>query len=96
MNNEQYLLNKLSEEANEIAMAASKAMQFGLDSDNNGNLPKTNRQSLFLEINDLLATVEMLNEECNFGYAPDSKSILDKKAKVHKYREISRNLGFVI
>ena len=46
MNNEQYLLNKLGEEGKEVGLVASKSMQFGLDSNDNGNLPKTNKEHL--------------------------------------------------
>lgn len=94
MNNEQYLLNKLGEESNEVAMIASKAMQFGLDSNNNGQLSLTNKEHLFKEINDFLATVELLNEECNLGFKPCVVAIGAKKDKVKMYRNISKKLGF--
>ena len=93
MNNEQYLLNKLGEEGKEVGLVASKSMQFGLDSNDNGNLPKTNKEHLFQELNDFLATIELLNEECNLGFTPCREAINAKKEKIKKYREISKKLG---
>lgn len=93
MNNEQYLLIKLDEECKEIGMVASKSMQFGLNSNDNGKLLITNKEHLFKEINDLLATIEMLNEECDLGFSPCKEAIAAKKEKIKKYRDISRNLG---
>lgn len=93
MNNEQYLLLKLDEECKEIGMVASKAMQFGLDSNDNGKLELTNKEHLFKEINDMLATIEMLNEECNLGFTPCKVAITEKKEKIKKYRDITRKLG---
>lgn len=94
MNNEQYLLNKLDEECKEVGMVASKAMQFGLDSNDNGNLTLTNKEHLFQEVNDLLATIELLNEECGLGFTPNRQAIEAKKVKINKYKEISKKLGF--
>lgn len=94
MNNEQYLLNKLDEECKEVGMVASKAMQFGLNSNYNGNLQMTNREHLFQELNDLLATIELLNEECGLGFVPNDCAIKDKKLKINKYKSISKTLGF--
>lgn len=94
MNNEQYLLNKLDEECKEVGMAASKAMQFGLTSNNNGKLPLTNKEHLFHELNDLLATIELLNEECDLGFEPNKEAIEAKKLKVKQYRNLSKHLGF--
>lgn len=95
MNNEQYLLLKLDEECKEVGIIANKSIQFGLDSDDNGNIPFTNKQRLFAELNDVLASIEMLNEECNLGFVPDRNAIENKKTKVKKYRNVSKELGNV-
>jgi len=93
MNNEQFLLNKLGEEGKEVGLVTSKSMQFGLDSNDNGNLPKTNKEHLFQELNDFMATIELLNEECGLGFTPCREAINAKKEKIKKYREISKQLG---
>lgn len=95
MNNEQYLLLKLGEEAKEIAIETDKAIQFGLESNNNGKLAQNNRERICSELNDLLASVELLNEQCGLGFAPDREAIEKKKEKVLKYQQISRDMGRV-
>lgn len=52
MNNLQFLLLKIGEEAKEIGLVADKTIQFGLDSNNSGQLPLNNKEHLFKEIND--------------------------------------------
>lgn len=94
MNNLQYLLIKLAEESAEIAKIALKTSQFGIHSQINGDAVN-NFQMTHNELNDLLAIVEMLNTECNFGYIPNEEAIAKKKAKVAYYRNISGQLGHV-
>lgn len=90
MDNEQYLLSKLAEEASEIAQIALKASQFGL---NEVYIDETNRKRIFNELNDLLGVVELMNHELEFGFTPDKKRIEDKAIKIHKYRFYSYELG---
>lgn len=94
MKNWQYLLLKLSEECNEVGQMASKNMHFGTEETQTGGV-QTNRERLHAEINDLLAIVELLNEEEGFDFTPDSDKIALKKEKVKFYREYSRSLGLV-
>ncbi len=94
MKNWQYLLLKLSEECNEVGQMASKNMHFGTEETQTGGF-QTNRERLHAEINDLLAIVELLNEEEGFDFSPDKDKIEHKKAKVKFYRDYSRSLGLV-
>lgn len=94
MKNWQYLLLKLSEECNEVGQMASKNMHFGTEETQTGGV-QTNRERLHAEINDLLAIVELLNEEEGFDFTPDPVSIALKKEKVKFYREYSQSLGLV-
>jgi len=94
MNKLQHLLLKLGEEAAEIIQIASKASQFGLDDVREGQ-QYTNRQLCHQEIDDILGVLNMLNEECGFGYEPNSESIAAKQVKVNKYLEYSKQLGLV-
>ncbi|MDD5149795.1 MAG: hypothetical protein PHC28_04855 [Flavobacterium sp.] len=94
MNKVQLLLHKLAEECCEVAQAASKASQFGLD----GIIPgtaTTNRERVNNELNDLIAIIEMLNSDCGLEYSYQSGDIALKKLKVEKYAIISEGLGFV-
>ncbi len=94
MKNWQYLLLKLSEECNEVGQMASKNMHFGTEETQTGGV-QTNRERLHAEINDLLAIVELLNEEEGFDFTPDPDKIARKKEKVKYFREYSRSLGLV-
>ena len=94
MNNLQYLLVKLAEEAGEVAKNSLKTTQFGINSVINGTAVN-NFKMTHSELDDLLAIVEMLNEECAFGYTPNEVAIARKKIKVDNYRKISTQLGHV-
>lgn len=94
MNNLQYLLNKLSQEAAELIQEATKASEFGLDNANPATR-EVNRAALHKELHDLLAVVDMLNREEDFGFEVCFEKLNAKLAKVTMFREISRHLGFV-
>lgn len=84
MTETEYLLVCLAEEASEIIKDVSKALRFGLDDvAPNGN---TNKQNLAMELTDLLAVYDLLEEDGTlkpFSYNPDL--IAAKKAKVMYY-----------
>ena len=90
MNRRQYLLCKLAEEASEIAQIALKTQQFGLDEVYE---KESNRVRCHGELNDLLAVVDMLNEEVDFGFVRDTSSRTDKEIKMRKYYDFSISLG---
>jgi NTP pyrophosphatase (non-canonical NTP hydrolase) len=90
----QLLLTKLAEEGSEIAQIALKTQQFGLDSKGPGQ-PLTNAEQVHSEIDDLMAAVEMLNEEFGLGYVPSRERIEAKKAKVNHFAAYSEQLGFI-
>lgn len=92
MNSTQHALLKLSEECNEVAQICSKIMQFGFDSEYDG---KTNRERLTEELNDILGAVLNLTLETDFRFTEDAYAKWAKVDKMARYREISKNLGFV-
>lgn len=94
MNRLQFLLIKLAEENNEVAQMALKTAQFGAH-EIRPNQPLTNFQRTHLELDDLMAIIEMLNEECGFAYTPNRKNIEDKKELVNHYARLSEQLGMV-
>lgn len=94
MNRLQYLLGKLAEEASEVSQIALKTQQFGLH-EVYSEQSFTNSERIHQEINDLMAIIEILNEEFKFGYGIDRGHITNKKIKVNKYYEYSRTLGEV-
>ena len=94
MKTEQYYLTKLAEECSEVAQIALKTQQFGMEESMPGQ-PFTNRERCHQEINDLLAIIQVLNENHAFGFEADQEAIAKKKTKVLKYLEYSTQLGEV-
>lgn len=94
MNQEQYLLVKIAEEAAEIAQIALKSAQFGLDEtyqdiDNKGRLYK--------ELDDLMCCVLALNNTIgtNFSYQINHENIRQKSIKLNEYSHYSAKLGCI-
>lgn len=93
MNHTQYLLLKLIEECGEVIVEAGKVMQFGYESGH----PKyegTNRERLHAELNDVAATIELLNG-CGLRYEFDREAVETKKVKVQHYRKVAQECGGV-
>jgi hypothetical protein len=95
MTNTEYMLVYLAEEcaeiaeqASKIAIRASKALRFGLDEVQAGEI-RDNSKRLYAELGELLAVAELA---ADLGIiTPDD--IDRKKEKVEKYKELSRRLG---
>ncbi len=90
MNTTEHLLVILMEECNELAQQASKALRFGLDEQR--DLPTSNRERMQAEWSDLRAVVEMLQAR-EIMLPANSNQIKNKKEKVLKYMNYSRELG---
>ena len=90
----QFLLLKLAEEAGEIVQIAAKTSQFGM-LEKYPEQPFTNAERCHQEINDLLAIIDMLNDEFNFGFVGDVYAMEMKKKKASKYLSYSVRLGMV-
>lgn len=90
----EYLMGVLGEEGSEISQMTSKNNRFGIHEIFPGQ-PLTNAERLHLEIDDLQAVVEMLNDEFNLGYEPSRERIEAKKAKVNKFYAYSQELGLI-
>lgn len=94
MNRQQYLLSKLAEEAAEVAQIALKTAQFGLD-EAQPEQRKTNAERCHDEIDDMLAIIEMLNDEFGFNFQSQMDRRWTKKDKVNKYAAYSAELGLL-
>ena len=100
MKRDDHLLVILSEEAHEISMAAgrigqaaSKALRFGM-ADGYPGTARTNRDDLVKEVNDLVATLEMLQESgVELPGLFDLDAINAKKAKVEQFLLHSQDKG---
>src|SRR3990172_8258796 len=94
MNRAQLLLGKLAEESAEVTQIALKTQQFGFD-EVCPDQCYTNAQRIHMELDDLFAIVEMLNDEYRFAYKKDRARIEAKKKRVWRYAEKSERLGTV-
>ena len=103
MNRQEHLLTILGEECSELHQEICKALRFGVNEQR--DLPTSNAQRMFKEFNDLLAMVEMVNEDIlsqpwnGITYTDkgilyrEEKFITAKKAKVEKYLLYSKECG---
>jgi hypothetical protein len=94
MNRLQLLLCKLAEESAEVTQITLKTQQFGLHESREGQYP-TNAERMHQELDDIQASIEMLNEEFGFCYVPNRERIEAKKLKVNKYADYAETLGMV-
>lgn len=95
----QFHLNKIAEEAVEVAQIALKAAHFGLTEKQPGN-PLNNAERIYGELNDLNAMVHRLGELSNGEFffdigAPDHVAIAKKLEKVAHFLAYSQSLGLV-
>jgi hypothetical protein len=94
MTEQEHLLVILAEECAEVSQRATKALRFGL-TDPKGTEPQQpfdNQTRLLIEINDLLAVIDMLFEEMEYKSELLQSS---KKEKVKKYLKLSEKLGLL-
>ena len=89
---DQYLLCKLAEEASEVAQRSLKAAYFGLEEEQCLGIG-TNRVRLIRELNDMLSSVDMLNNEYNFNFEPDTLHVEVNQEKINKYYMYAADLG---
>lgn len=98
MNRQEYLLAVLAEECAEVAQRATKALRFTLEEcePDTGKEESTNAMRIMEEFMDLLATMEMLQED---GSLPTMSTVATrlriqmKKTKVEKFMRYSKQLG---
>lgn len=86
-----YNLGLLTEECGEVVQVINKIRRFGLISNWDG---ETNKQKLFNEINDILAVVELLEQNFNIEIRDESR-IQEKKDKIAKFMVCSEQEGFL-
>ena len=94
MNKQEHLLTIFQEELLEVAKELSKIKRFGVHGmELNSQSALTNLQKLEQEWNDLLAVLEMIEEEGIFFLYRDDNKIAKKKEKVREFLEHSRMVG---
>lgn len=90
MNRREHLLVILGEECAEVIQDAAKALRFGLDEGR--DIEVTNAERLKTEVNQLLAVIEMLDEE-GVDLRDDFIVQRKKREKVEEYLEYSKQCG---
>lgn len=90
MNRTEMLLVIMSEECAEIQQDIAKALRFGLEGSKGAK--GTNKERIEKEFNQLLAVVEMLEEE-GIRLNSDADERYRKKRKIEEYMERSKELG---
>ena len=94
MNAVENLLVILAEDCVETAQRATKAVRFGVDEvQSEQNL--TNAERIIYEFNDIVAVLELLQEQGAIGNYIDRGAIDKKKMKIAKYTSYSVQLGIV-
>lgn len=94
MNLEQFYFAKLAEESAEVAQIALKTQQF-TQGEVRPCQPHSNRTRCHMELDDLFAMVEELNDKFGFDYVPNREAIAAKKLKVKHYLNYCLELGTV-
>lgn len=92
MTRNEHLLVILAEECGETAQRATKALRFGINEVQPGQ-DQDNSERLIYEFNDIVAMMEMLQEEGIVDRIIDLEYIEKKKAKVEKYLLLSKEQG---
>lgn len=88
------LLTTLSEECAETAQRVSKAIRFTLE-EIQPEQELTNAQRIVYEFNDIVAVMELLQEEGVFEKVIDREAINKKKLKVAEYLAYSAKIGAI-
>lgn len=88
----EHLLWLLAEECAEVAQRASKAARFGLGEVQPGQ-DLTNARRIVQELDDLLATVVMLEDEGCLPSSGGEEASLAKRAKVEEFLRYSAECG---
>ena len=96
MNKTEHLLTCLIEECSEIQHAAAKALRFGLDDHAPDGPVITNQDCIATECADLLAVIEMLEDEGIIPRLRTPESMHKKKDKVEEYMRYAIARGTMI
>ncbi len=94
MNRTELLLIQLAEECVETAQRASKALRFGLSEVQEGQ-ELDNAQRIVYEFNDIVAIMEILQQERLVDKVIDIEAIEKKKLKIEQWLEYSKSVGTI-
>ena len=77
----------LAEECCEVGQIVSKVLRWGLDSNNQGNLPLDNRHQLIKELGDVMAMIGLVQQQLGIT---DEDLEMAKQHKLAKLKMYSR------
>lgn len=77
----------------QMSAATSKALRFGVYEQR--DLPTSNHERIQKEFNDLLAVIDVLNDQFDFCIVRDEQMIKQKREKLKKYVGYSVKLGLI-
>ena len=92
MDKTEHLLTCLAEECAEIQQAVTKALRFGVD-DGHPEKSTTNAQDIAKECVDIVAVIEMLEDEGILEKVGTMRALNEKKIKVLHYMEYAKQRG---
>lgn len=92
MNRSEHLLTCLSEECAKVQKAVAKAQRFGL-SNYHPEKAITNAQEIAKECCDVIAIIEMLEEEGIIEKSGTLQAIEGKKIRVNAYMAVAKECG---
>lgn len=90
----EHLLTILTEECNETGQRVSKAIRFGMQEVQEGQL-LTNAERVIYEFNDIVAVMELLLNDGDIKLLFDREAIVAKKQKIVKYMEYAKKCGTI-
>lgn len=92
LNVDEHLLLVLAEECAEVSQRITKALRFGLQ-EVQPEQAMTNEQRICYELNDLLASIELLKQRGLLQLYPNGDMVELKKLKIRKYMNYAREQG---
>ena len=96
MNTKEHLLTCLAEECAELQQAISKALRFGLQDRYPGS-NTTNAQDIAKESVDVLAVIDLLQEQGIISKPREPQAMVDAKRKrVNEYMKYAKTTGALI
>lgn len=98
MTKNENLLVTLMEECAELQQAVSKALRFGMDGSRPGSPERNNEHDIMVEYYQLVAVMEMLNNDNvlhKFSAADKALVKIQKKINVVRHQEISESTGHI-
>ena len=96
MNTTEHLLTCLAEECAELQQAIFKALRFGLQDRHPGS-NTTNAQDIAKESIEVLAVIELLQEQGIISKPRETKAMIDaKRTRVNKYMKYAKTTGALV